>query len=64
MTTSAVSRRSTAEVLVRAGRAGYRICEFPVHWQQGTKTTVRRQDVWEMGSAILGLWWQLHVAKD
>jgi glycosyltransferase involved in cell wall biosynthesis len=52
------------EVLVRAGRAGYRICEFPVHWQQGVKTTVRHQDVWEMGSAILGLWWQLHVAKD
>lgn len=52
------------EVLVRAGRAGYRICEFPVHWQQGEKTTVRGQDVGEMGSAILGLWWQLHVAKD
>jgi len=52
------------EVLVRAGRTGYRICEFPVHWQQGDKTTVRRKDVWEMGNAILGLWWQLHVAKD
>ena len=52
------------EVLVRAGRAGYRICEFPVHWHEGDKTTVRRQDVGEMGGAILRLWWQLHVAKD
>jgi glycosyltransferase involved in cell wall biosynthesis len=52
------------EVLVRATRQGYRICEFPVIWQQGKKTTVRRHDVWDMGTAILRLWWQLHVAKD
>jgi glycosyltransferase involved in cell wall biosynthesis len=52
------------EVLVRAQRAGYRICEFPVIWRQGKKTTVRRNDVWDMGSAILGLWWQLHVSED
>jgi len=52
------------EVLVRATRQGYHICEFPVIWQQGKKTTVRRHDVWDMGTAILRLWWQLHVAKD
>jgi glycosyltransferase involved in cell wall biosynthesis len=52
------------EVLVRAGRKGYRICEFPVSWQQGEKTTVRRHDVWDMGTAVLRLWWQLHVSKD
>jgi glycosyltransferase involved in cell wall biosynthesis len=52
------------EVLVRAGRQGYRICEFPVIWQQGEKTTVRRHDVWDMGTAVLRLWWQLHVSKD
>ncbi|MCE5297437.1 MAG: glycosyltransferase family 2 protein [Methanoregulaceae archaeon] len=52
------------EVLVRAGRNGYRICEFPVIWQQGEKTTVRRHDVWDMGTAVLRLWWQLHVSKD
>jgi glycosyltransferase involved in cell wall biosynthesis len=52
------------EVLVRAQRAGYRICEFPVVWRQGKKTTVRRNDVWDMGSAILRLWWQLHVSQD
>lgn len=52
------------EVLVRAGKRGYRICEFPVAWQQGKKTTVRRHDVWDMGTAILRLWWQLHVSED
>ncbi len=46
------------EVLVRAERQGYRITEFPVDWQQGEKTTVRRHDVWDMGTAILRLWWQ------
>ncbi len=52
------------EVLVRAGRAGYRIMEFPVVWNQGAKTTVKRSDIWDMGRAILGLWWQLHVSED
>jgi glycosyltransferase involved in cell wall biosynthesis len=52
------------EVLVRAERKGYRICEFPVVWEQGEKTTVRRHDVWDMGTAILRLWWQIHVSED
>jgi glycosyltransferase involved in cell wall biosynthesis len=52
------------EVLVRAQHAGYRICEFPVIWHQGMKTSVRRNDVWNMGSAVLRLWWQLHVSED
>jgi glycosyltransferase involved in cell wall biosynthesis len=52
------------EVLVRAQHAGYRICEFPVVWNQGRKTTVQRNDVWDMGNAILRLWWQLHVSED
>jgi glycosyltransferase involved in cell wall biosynthesis len=52
------------EVLVRAQRAGYRIREFPVRWRPGTGTTVRFRDVFEMGSDILRLWWQLHVEKD
>jgi glycosyltransferase involved in cell wall biosynthesis len=49
------------EVLVRAQRAGYRVSEFPVRWQQGRGTTVRRSDVWQMGMAVLRLWWQIHV---
>lgn len=52
------------EVLVRAGYAGYRILEFPVVWNQGAKTTVKRRDIWEMGRAIFRLWWQLHVSED
>jgi glycosyltransferase involved in cell wall biosynthesis len=52
------------EVLVRAEKKGYRICEFPVIWEQGEKTTVRRHDVWDMGTAVLRLWWQLHVSED
>jgi glycosyltransferase involved in cell wall biosynthesis len=52
------------ELLVRAGKHGYRICEFPVIWNQGEKTTVRRHDVWDMGTAVLRLWWQLHVSED
>lgn len=51
------------EVLVRAQKNGYRIREFPVQWRQGEGTTVRRKDVVEMGSAILRLWWRLHVEK-
>ncbi|MCU0632217.1 MAG: glycosyltransferase family 2 protein [Methanolinea sp.] len=52
------------EVLVRAQRKGYRVREFPVRWREGSGTTVRRNDVYRMGKAILRLWWQLHVAKD
>jgi glycosyltransferase involved in cell wall biosynthesis len=52
------------EVLVRAERAGYRICEFPVVWNQGSKTTVKRRDIWDMGRAIFRLWWQVHVSED
>ncbi|MDK2916987.1 MAG: glycosyltransferase AglD [Euryarchaeota archaeon] len=52
------------EVLVRAQKNGYRIREFPVQWRQGEGTTVRRKDVVEMGSAILRLWWRLHVEKS
>ncbi len=51
------------EVLVRAQKNGYRIQEFPVQWRQGEGTTVRRKDVIEMGSAIVHLWWRLHVEK-
>ncbi len=52
------------EVLVRAQKNGYRIREFPVQWRQGEGTTVRRNDVVDMGSAILRLWWRLHVEKS
>ncbi|MDK2974401.1 MAG: glycosyltransferase AglD [Methanofollis sp.] len=51
------------EMLVRGQRKGYRIAEFPVVWRQGQGTTVRFKDVFSMGSQILGLWWQIHVAK-
>jgi len=52
------------EVLVRAQKNGYRIREFPVQWRQGEGTTVRRNDVVDMGSAILRLWWRLHVEES
>ncbi|HZD43412.1 MAG TPA: dolichyl-phosphate beta-glucosyltransferase [Methanomicrobiales archaeon] len=51
------------ELLVRAQREGLRVREFPVRWRAGRGTTVRTKDVVEMGSAIMGLWWQLHVAE-
>ncbi|MDD2473935.1 MULTISPECIES: dolichyl-phosphate beta-glucosyltransferase [unclassified Methanoculleus] len=51
------------EVLIRAQKNEYRIKELPVRWRQGEGTTVRRKDVVEMGSAILRLWWRLHVEK-
>jgi len=51
------------EVLVRAQKSGYRVQEFPVQWRQGAGTTVRRKDVVEMGSAIVQLWWRLHVEE-
>jgi glycosyltransferase involved in cell wall biosynthesis len=52
------------EVLVRAQKRGLRVREFPVRWQEGKGTTVRLRDVFSMGTAVLGLWWHLHVAKD
>jgi len=51
-------------VLVRAQRKDYRIREIPVRWRQGEGTTVRAKDVVEMGSAIVHLWWRLHVEKN
>jgi len=52
------------EILVRAQRQGYTVTEFPVRWRAGKGTTVRAKDVFEMGSSILRLWWQIHVSKD
>jgi len=52
------------ELLVRAQKAGLRVKEFPVRWKAGKGTTVRAKDVFEMGSNIFKLWWQLHVSKD
>jgi glycosyltransferase involved in cell wall biosynthesis len=52
------------EILVRAQRAGYQVTELPVRWRAGKGTTVRLKDVFEMGTAILRLWWQIHVSKD
>ncbi|HOT94389.1 MAG TPA: glycosyltransferase family 2 protein [Methanoregulaceae archaeon] len=52
------------EVLVRGQHAGYVVREIPVRWTEGPGTTVRPKDVFEMGSAVFRLWWQLHVAKD
>jgi glycosyltransferase AglD len=52
------------EILVRAQQAGYRVVELPVRWRAGKGTTVRFRDVFEMGTAILCLWWQIHVSKS
>jgi glycosyltransferase AglD len=52
------------ELLVRAQRQGYIVREFPVRWRAGRGTTVRMKDVLEMGTAIIRLWWQIHVSKD
>ncbi len=52
------------ELLVRAQREGYKVTEFPVRWRAGKGTTVRVKDIFEMGSSILRLWWQIHVSKD
>lgn len=52
------------EILVRAQRAGYRVTEFPVLWRAGKGTTVRVKDIFEMGSSILRLWWQMHVSEN
>lgn len=52
------------ELLVRAQRQGFFVSEFPVRWRAGKGTTVKVKDVFEMGSSILRLWWQIHVSKD
>jgi len=52
------------EILVRAQKRGFKVREFPVHWHAGKGTTVRIKDVFSMGSAILRLWWQIHVSKN
>ncbi len=52
------------EILVRAQRNGFRVHEFPVRWRAGKGTTVKIKDVFEMGSSILSLWWQIHVSKN
>jgi glycosyltransferase involved in cell wall biosynthesis len=52
------------EILVRTQRDGARIREFPVRWRAGKGTTVKIKDVFEMGSSILRLWWQIHVSKN
>jgi len=52
------------EILVRTQRSGARISEFPVRWRAGKGTTVKIKDIFEMGSSILRLWWQIHVSKN
>jgi len=52
------------ELLVRAQKNGLRVREFPVQWTEGKGTTVRLKDILRMGSSIIHLWWQLHVAKN
>jgi glycosyltransferase involved in cell wall biosynthesis len=52
------------EILVRTQRNGARIREFPVRWRAGKGTTVKITDVFEMGSSILRLWWQIHVSEN
>jgi len=52
------------EILVRTQRHGARIREFPVRWRAGKGTPVKVKDVFEMGSSILRLWWQIHVSKN
>jgi glycosyltransferase AglD len=52
------------ELLIRAQQAGYRVRELPVRWRAGKGTTVKFKDVFKMGTAILRLWWQIHVSKN
>ena len=47
------------EILVRAQKKGYKIKEFPVKWQHGTDTKVEFRDVFNMGSQVIRLWWDL-----
>lgn len=52
------------ELLVRAQKRGYKVKELPVRWHAGEGTTVKMKDVFEMGSSILRLWWQIHVSEN
>jgi len=52
------------ELLIRAQRHGCIVREFPVRWRAGKGTTVKLNDIFEMGSSILRLWWQIHVSKN
>lgn len=52
------------ELLVRAQRNGFIVREFPVRWRAGKGTTVKINDIFEMGSSILRLWWQIHVSEN
>ncbi len=48
------------EMLVRAQKAGYRVKEFPIHWEHGGMTKVNlKRDVLGMGSQIFRLWFEL-----
>ncbi len=48
------------ELFVRAQRAGFKVKEFPVEWIHGGTTKVNLvKDVFEMGSQILRLWYEL-----
>ncbi|MCX6694173.1 MAG: glycosyltransferase family 2 protein [Methanomicrobiales archaeon] len=51
------------ELLVLAQHKGLRVGEVPVHWHEGCGTTVRKNDITAMGTAVLRLWWRLHVAE-
>ncbi|MCX9085281.1 MAG: glycosyltransferase family 2 protein [Candidatus Methanoperedens sp.] len=47
------------ELFVRAQRAGYKVKEFPVEWEQGGTTKVNLvKDVFGMGSQIFRLWYE------
>lgn len=52
------------ELLVRSQHEGFSVKEFPVRWRAGKGTTVKVKDVFEMGSSILRLWWQIHVSEN
>ncbi|MFB6284886.1 MAG: flippase-like domain-containing protein [Halobacteria archaeon] len=51
------------EVLVKAGRLGYSIKEFPVNWtSKGNSKVDLVGDVIGMGSQVLRTWWELAVS--
>jgi glycosyltransferase involved in cell wall biosynthesis len=52
------------ELLVRGQLYGFKVREFPVRWRAGKGTTVKIKDVFEMGTSILRLWWQIHVSEN
>jgi glycosyltransferase AglD len=52
------------ELLIRGQRQGFRVKEFPVRWRAGKGTTVKLKDVFEMGTSILRMWWQIHVQEN